>query len=378
MSVSVLLVDDDEDDFVITRSMLAEVPGAEYTLHWARSVVSGLELWRSGEFDVVLLDYRLGPRTGLELLKTIRESGSQVPIIVLTGQREQSIDIESLAAGATDYLVKGDFSAALLDRAIRYSLAITAMNRRLLDEHKQLIQAERLSSVGLLAASVAHEVNNPLGGVMSLVRALRDNAVSEEKRAEYFDAIEDGLGRMRTTIRGLLDFSREQPPRMEPVPLAEMAIDCLRLLAATLRSKGIVSDVSVCEQHSARGDRSRLMQALLNLLMNASDATPRGGTINVSCESDANKVALVVTDSGSGIPQEIAQRVVEPFFTTKPSGHGTGLGLAIVQTIVKEHGGTMEIRSAPGQGTTIKLWLEDLAKSDGLSCSTRKSAAQGA
>ncbi len=260
----VLLVDDDEDDFVITRAIIASIPGA-LTLDWERDFDTGLATARKATHDVLLLDYRLGNRNGVEFLRDLREAGSQMPVIVLTGAADREVDVKAMNAGATDFLAKADLSSEVLDRAIRYALSVRELNQRLLDEHHALLRSDKLSSIGLLAASVAHEVNNPLGGVINLVRSLRDNpAMLDPKRNEYFAAVQDGLERMRTTVQGLLDFSRERPLTMSKVDVGEMIGALLGLTSGVFRRKNISVDNGVAVGTTfVRGDRSQLMQALI-------------------------------------------------------------------------------------------------------------------
>ncbi len=361
MSIRILLVDDDEDDFVIARDLIAEIPGGDFAVEWESSFDAGMEAWRTRPFDMILLDYRLGARSGIDFLVAVRESGAQIPVIVLTGQGDREIDVAAMTAGAADYLVKGELSSAILDRAIRYALSLAQLNQRFHEEHKRLTQIERLSSIGMLAAGIVHEVNNPLAGVKGLVTALDDETLPSHKRKEYIAAIRDGLTRMGETIRGLLDLAREQPLSMTELELSDVVRSCMRLVGMQLRDKGLQSEVQVAPGERVMGDRSRLMQALINLLLNASHATPSGGKITVSTVTRPGQIGLAVRDTGSGIPSEISQRVLEPFFTTKPIGQGTGLGLAIVNSIVKAHGGTLEIASEKDQGATVTLWLRGVA-----------------
>ncbi len=357
MTTHVLLIDDDEDDFVIAKDLLRRIPGNEIELDWASNFETGFARFAQNKPDVVLLDYRLGAQTGIELLEKIREGGSTTPVILLTGQGDREIDVAAMKAGATDYLIKSELTTPILDRAIRYALSVSALNQRFADEHKRLMQIEKLSSIGMLAASVVHEVNNPLTGVKSLVEALSDDSMPAPKRSEYLAAIRDGLNRMGETMRGLLDLAREQPLTLAELAPLDVASSCLRLIGASLRSKGIAMEVRIASTERIAADRSRLMQALLNLLMNAADATPSGGKITVSLRRRANEAGITVTDTGTGIPKAIATRVLEPFFTTKPSGKGTGLGLAIVSSIAKAHKGSVEIESQGSSGTSITIWI---------------------
>lgn len=354
--IRMLLVDDDEDDYILTRDLVRDIPGG-MQLEWVSNVAAARARLTQGGIDVLLLDYQLGVSTGLDFLRELRSKGEELPIIMLTGLGDREIDIASMAAGATDYLVKSELSTQLLDRAIRYASSVSRLHRRLLDEHERLQHMEKLSAVGLVAAGIVHEVTNPLAGVMSLVRALQENKVAPESRDEYFRTINDGLERMRVTLRGLLDLAREQPLTIATVDLAEVAGAGLRLMAATLRGKGISAVQEIPPETWVRADRTHLMQAILNLLMNAVDATPQGGRISLRTSARDGAVGVVVEDSGTGIPAALHERIMEPFFSTKAPGKGTGLGLPFVVQTAKSHGGELGIDSAPGTGTRMTLWL---------------------
>lgn len=366
----VLIVDDDEDDFILTRDILTSRREAEaepLEVSWAASFDAATESLCHGGFDVVLLDYQLGSRTGLELLQMAQERQCRTPVILLTGLGDREVDVAAMRAGAVDYLIKTELRPDLLERSIRYAVerartqaAMAALNQRLHDEHTMLLRAERLSSIGLIAASVAHEINNPLCGVMALIKGLRDRGMPESKFNEYMVTIQDGLERMRATVQGLLDFVRERPLAIARMDALEVIEECVRLCGSAARKKPVELKVSLRPGEAiVSADRSRLAQVLLNLLLNAIYATPAGGTVEFSAVHSAGegRCGLRVSDTGSGIPKEILARVCDPFFTTKPTGQGTGLGLAVVSSIIKAHKGELAIESLPNQGTTITVWL---------------------
>lgn len=248
--------------------------------------------------------------------------------------------------------------ADLSERERQRAEALAEANRRIVEEQSKLIQAEKLSSVGLLAAGVAHEINNPLAGVMSCVRALREGTLQEERRDEYFDAVRDGLERIRATVQGLLDFSRPQGTGVSEVLGADVVKSCLILLAPQLRKKNI-EIVLDCEGDTRvlRANRSQLVQASMNVLLNAIHASPEGAKIEVDMVEDERRIGLRFTDHGSGIPMELLARVTDPFFTTKEPGQGTGLGLAVTANLLQAHGGELAIASENGEGTVVTFWL---------------------
>lgn len=370
-----LIVDDDEDDFIITRDVLRETQMESLDVRWIADFDEARDALCTGSYDAVLLDFRIGAHTGLELLQLAQAQRCKTPIILLTGLGDREVDVAAMRAGAADYLIKAELRPDLLERAIRYAVerartqaALDALNQRLLHEHTMLLRAERLSSVGLIAASVAHEINNPLCGVMGLVKALRGRNLPENKFNEYIKTLQEGLERMRGTVQGLLDLVRERPLEITRVDAAEVIEECLRLCGVSARKKQVDLKVSLQRAEAmVHADRSRLAQVMINLLLNAIYVTPSGGSVEFSAVRDGDRIGLRVSDTGVGMPREVLERVCEPFFTTKPMGQGTGLGLAVVSSIVKAHKGELAIDSAPGVGTTITVWLPRAPRSQAVS-----------
>jgi PAS domain S-box-containing protein len=242
---------------------------------------------------------------------------------------------------------------------------LAAANRKIIEDQTKLIQAEKMSSIGLLASGVAHEINNPLSGMMGLVKSLSQGTVPEARRKEYFDTVQEALERIRTTVKGLLDYSRQRPPQPERLDVGEIANACLRLINPALNQKRLTAQIHVEPQANfVYADRSQLMQALMNVLLNSVHATPAEGCIDVTTTHMNGRVLIRVRDSGHGISKENLPRVSDAFFTTKPEGQGTGLGLAITLGVVKANGGELDIESEPGKGTTVTLALPSGNESD--------------
>jgi PAS domain S-box-containing protein len=308
------------------------------------------------------------PRTrsmghGLEL-EARRQDGTEIPV-------EVALAPISSADGPLVLAIVRDVSARkqaevtlrrakdeLEQRVAERTRELFEANRRLVEEHARLVQAEKLSSIGLLAAGVAHEINNPLSGVMGLVKVLREQRVPAGKHEEYFDTIGDGLARMRSTVQGLLDYARPGPATRAPVEALAMVAACVRLVAPEARRKGVqVEVVPPPGRPEVEGDRSQLMQAIVNVLMNALYAAPTGSVVTVSVVVDGRRVGVRIADRGPGIPAADLARIGDPFFSTKPEGEGTGLGLAITLGIVRAHRGELTIDTARDAGTTMTLWL---------------------
>jgi len=278
----------------------------------------------------------------------------------------------------------------------RLAESVNQMTERLLDAQGALVRAEKLASVGRLAAGIAHEVGNPLAAVANYVELLRRRGVEPEIVA----AIEREAGRIDAIVRSLLDYARPRDAKRERVDLAAVAARAVDLL----RSQGVLRPVQVevapaNDLPSVLGDAAALEQVFVNLLLNAVDAAGEGGRIVVVAgvtrlgEPEAERrgsdppegtptvsrlirrssrhlegtadgnlaVQVVVADSGGGVPAELQDRIFDPFFTTKPPGRGTGLGLAIVQRIVQDHGGRVDVSAAREGGAAFAVTLPGLA-----------------
>ncbi|MGH9788027.1 MAG: sensor histidine kinase, partial [Candidatus Acidiferrales bacterium] len=220
----------------------------------------------------------------------------------------------------------------------------------------QLMQAEKLSSIGLLAAGVAHEVNTPLAVISNYAQMLSKQLSSDDPRASLIEKIVKQTFRASEIISGLLNFSRTGPAELGEVQLNRIVSDSLALLEPQFRSTQIAVETALDDNlPPVYGDAGKLQQVLVNLLSNARDAMPQGGRLAVRTRADNSRVRVEVADTGIGIPAENLAKIYDPFFTTKTTGRGTGLGLAITYGIVQEHHGSIQVRSQPGQGTTFAL-----------------------
>jgi signal transduction histidine kinase/Na+/proline symporter len=213
----------------------------------------------------------------------------------------------------------------------------------------ELTHAERLSSVGRLAAGVAHEIGNPVTGIACLAQNLRDEATDREQKSMAEQIIQQ-TRRITSIVHTLVNFAHsgkqaELPRRLERVCLYEATVEAIQLLGLNQDGREIGLQNSCERGICVRADRQRIQQILLNLLTNARDASPDGSTVVVTNGSSDGLVTLTVSDTGSGIPEALQKRVFEPFFTTKDPGKGTGLGLALVYSIVNDLGGTVTITS---------------------------------
>ncbi|HXE79476.1 MAG TPA: ATP-binding protein [Vicinamibacterales bacterium] len=223
---------------------------------------------------------------------------------------------------------------------------------------EQLQVSDKMASIGLLAAGVAHEVNTPLTGISSFTQMLLEGADPDDPRTRLLEKIERQTFRAAKIVNGLLNLSRQGAQANERVPVDVHAVinDVLVLLEHQLElgnikvRRDLDSGAAVIV-----GTEHKLQQVFLNLFLNARDAMPKGGWLSVVSRIEGDRLRLEIADTGSGIPAEHLSRIYDPFFTTKSLGHGTGLGLSITYGIVREHEGTIDVQSTVGQGTTFAL-----------------------
>ncbi len=222
----------------------------------------------------------------------------------------------------------------------------------------QLQQSDKLSSIGLLAAGVAHEVNTPLAGISSYSQMLMQQIPDNDPRRLLLEKIHRQTSRASSIVNNLLNFSRVTEARYAPVDLNRVIDDTIQLLDAQLRNTEIEVVRSYTDELPlAFGDAPKIQQVLMNLILNARDAMPQGGRLVISTESDEDSAVIEVRDSGLGIAPEHLSKIYDPFFTTKQIGKGTGLGLAVSYGIIRDHGGHIDVESKLGEGTRFQITL---------------------
>lgn len=217
-------------------------------------------------------------------------------------------------------------------------------------------RVQALASLGLVAGEMAHEIANLLTGIRGCLHGLADGELPEARRPTDSDAARDGLARMDDIVRAMLDWARPRPPCLTLVDLDTLVESTLRLAGPVLRLEGARVTNSVPQSSpQVRGDRSQLMQVVLNLVTNAAHAVSPDGCVTLEMQTDGAHVVIRIHDDGHGIPPEHMERVHEPSFTTK--ARGTGLGLPVARDIVQAHGGDLTLSSRAGRGTTATVRL---------------------
>jgi two-component system NtrC family sensor kinase len=226
------------------------------------------------------------------------------------------------------------------------------------DYDEQLVRSGRLAAIGELAAGVAHEINNPLFAILGLTEFLLQDAEPGSQAHKRLELIQESGLEIKEIVRALLDFARENAEERRVVPLEDVIRSTLDLVRRTNAHKGIeLVDTYDGSRATVLASPNQLKQTVLNLIANARQAMPEGGTVHIDVRRDGSSVVASVADDGPGIAPEIRGRIFEPFFTTKRLSGGTGLGLSASIGIAESHGGTLTVTSEPGAGATFTLRL---------------------
>ncbi len=363
----VLLVEDDEDDYILTKGLFADIDPDLYQIEWIPSFEKALELESSDCYDLCLLDYRLGSHDGIELMSELRRRGFQCPMILLTGQGDRTIDNLAMKSGAADYLIKGSINSVDLERAVRYSVK----QKEFEDEKISLVREQERRRVAEAANTakddflglVSHELRTPLNAMLGWVRLLKKSPDDDEIFEKAVDAIERSAQVQTKFVEDLLDVTRivsgtlKLEKRKFPLALiVESAVNGMRPVAD---SKPVELVVNIDKATGiANADQERIVQIVNNLVSNAIKFTPEGGRVTLSLCRNGDNAELTIEDTGQGISADFLPHVFERYrqaenaVTTRKGG--LGLGLAIVRSIVEMHGGSVSAESE-GEGTGAKF-----------------------
>jgi signal transduction histidine kinase len=345
----VLVVEDDPEIRNFLRGFLRH----SYELFEAHDGEQGLKLALEKRPALIVSDVMMPVMSGLQMLEKLRSLPETVdiPVILLTARSDVAARVQGIGAGASDYIGKPFAPKELVARM--------EAQLRLRDAAARLAQSERLAAISLLTSGFAHEVRNPLNGLLNALAPLRDCLTSSpdpELALAMVSVAEESAVRIRHLAESLLAMVRTAAT---PVPLSLK--DSLDAAARALQWKvppEVAIDMAVgTEEDEVFGDPAALTQVWVNLIDNALRAVSPGGHIQVRVSREGKDVVASIQDNGCGIASEDMDRVFEPFFSTRPAGEGTGLGLALSRRIVIAHGGRMGIESEPGKGTTVTVRL---------------------
>lgn len=466
-SIRLLVVEDDEDDYFLFESSLKNT-SFDKKIIWAETFNKAKEILRSQPIDIVVVDYRLGVHTGIELVSYINETHPFLPTILMTGLQALAIDEQALKSGVYDYLVKGQYTSEDLDRSIRYAIEksrvlkslkesenkfknlfenaveyvfIVDVDLNVIDANKaalklfectnkeeiidknisdyfypKIFESEKYSNpsleieftlpeqnkkcycilnlsvvdadkkfyqlvlhditerrsneqkekllekqtlTGKVARVIAHEIKNPLTNIHLSIAELRmilSDKDSKEDPEDFISIIERNGKRINILIEDLLNATRFDTINIGDLYVHDLLNETFLHVQDRAKLKEIIIEKNIQENILIKGDKEKLMIALLNILVNAIEAiTDNNGKLKISTTVNDENVNLTISDNGKGIPQQDLNKLFEPFFTSKQGG--TGLGLTATHTIISKHDGSIKVTSEVNKGTTFFITL---------------------
>ncbi len=294
---------------------------------------------------------------------------------VMAGEKEEAEDYENIIVSKSgEERIIAWHNTTLTDEKGNIIGTLSSgedITKRKLTE-EELIHSEKMASLGQLAASVVHEVNNPLAGIMVYIKLFlkkyKEKKLQDEKTEQQLLKMEKELDRTTRIIRNLLAFARQSEPSMSPVEINKVIEAALTLVENQINLENITLEKNLEPKLPLiQADFDKIQQVLINIMLNAIQAMPEGGTLTIASSSPRdirigdvhkNAVRIDITDTGIGIPKENLKKLFTPFFTTKEKGVGVGLGLSVVHGIIGKHKGRIDVESEPGKGTTFRIYLE--------------------
>ena len=353
----VLLVD---DNAALVDNLRETLEDEGYTVASAGAVAQALKVAAPG-FDVALVDLKLPDGDGTALTEQLRREHPDAAIVMLTGNATVETAAAAVRSGAFAYLVKPCSTPNLLltlEQALRH-VRLQAEKRELA---RRANVAEKLAAVGTMTAGLSHEIRNPLNAA-SLQLAVLERRVRKLPRSdqvpllEPLELVRDEIARLEHLLQDFLQFARPRELDPLPLPLEPMIAAVTDLLAGDAERRGVRLERELASDlPRILGEDEKLRQVLMNLTLNALEATPAGGRVRITARTRQEEVWVAVEDSGTGIDPQIRQRIFEPFFSTKASG--SGLGLPIVHAIVTQHGGAVGVDDSPLGGARFWFTLQ--------------------
>ena len=375
---TVLLVDDEPS---IRLTMGEFLKRAGYDVASAADYESAAAVGAEG-VDVAVIDINLPGRSGVELLQRLGGAEMYIPVIMITGEPNLSLIPEIVRAGAYDFIAKPIIKDVLLSAVARawekkrlvdekrrleeeirrhaeeLETRVAERTAQLVEAHQRLAHQEKIAALGRVAAQVAHEVKNPLAGLLLYSLHLKSKVAAKlsEGEVSLIDKIVETINHLTSTVEQILSFARPLSLMPRRADLNRIAGDVLQLLEPQTAANRVEVRLSLAEPDAVGLlDESSLRAALMNLMLNAIQAMPAGGTLGVTTVRTADTLHLGISDTGAGMSEEQTRNIFEPFYTTKPQG--LGLGMPFAKKIVEQHGGTISVDSRPGEGTTIRVEL---------------------
>jgi two-component system, NtrC family, sensor kinase len=368
--MKILIVDDVPGNIDILCQMLDK---SSLVISVAFSGEVALNLVKQNKPDLILLDVMMPGISGFEVCQKIKadESTKNIPVIFITAKTEQKDIVEGFSLGAVDYIAKPFNLEEVMVRVNthlriqRYQFhleeLVAEQTRKIKATQEAMHHADKLSALGKLVGSIAHEFNNPLFGMRILLEQIEEEATLEEDHAKFLNLSIKQCDRMADMVRKLQGFYKPSDTVKQPTNINQILDSVLTLVHKKIQDRGITLEKHLSDDlPEVNCVSDQIQQVLLNIIQNAEEAIldeAQNGGIVVTTETNGTHVKIHVQDSGTGISEEVAKTIFDPFFTTKSATTGTGLGLSVSYGIIKDHGGEILVSSKIGEGTTFSVIL---------------------
>jgi len=392
-----------EDSMLMREMLKGFLREWHYEVQMANDGQQAWDMFQSGEYSLVLTDWVMPNIDGLELIRLIRSKPmpNYIYIILLTSKSEKGDLVQAMEAGADDFLVKPCDKDELRvrlregERIVSLERSLAEQNRKLRETQAALVESEKLASLGQLAAGMAHEINNPIAFVINNLAVLKRDVQSllellkrcqagqaelqeknpqlaaeiaglsdecdvpwlDENLPRMFDSSRKGLQRVCDIVKNLRDFARLDEAELDNVNINELLASTVQIMHHEVSSKAITIEQRLQPLPTVYCCPGKINQVIHNVLLNAIQASEPGSKIELRTTPLGDAVQIDCEDHGCGIAESDLSHVFEPFFTTKPVGSGTGLGLAVAYGIIRDHGGSIEVDSELGSGSTLRIRL---------------------
>lgn len=366
LTTRILLVEDDEDDYILTCDYLQQMTSHHFDIDWVDNSIEALALLKENNHDICLLDYQLGGLNGLAVLEQTSNDGCTTPIIMLTGQTGSELDNSALDAGAVDYLIKSELNSARFNRAIRYALA----RKDIENERLERIKAEERSrSKDKFLAHLSHELRTPLTSILGYTELLLTDDNNKNIQPELTTILDNGK-HLLGLLNNVLDLSKIAAGKFElnctTISLESFIADVYTLMSMSAQDKGISLNLTAKSALPIEitADSLRLRQVLINIIHNAIKFTNQGSvSIEVWLDESAEEARLYfsITDTGVGIPESLLSTIFKPFEQVQDivsrNEEGAGLGLSICSELLKYMSGNISVESTPGIGSKFVVCI---------------------
>lgn len=372
-SVKILVADDDRGDALLIQRYLSDSEAMNFDVTTVDNYRDALLALNQGHFDAALIDYRLGPDSGLNLIREATDTDNTTAMILLTGQGGKETDIAAAEAGAADYVNKASLSPETIEHVLRYAL----LNQAALQQQRLARQAaeELAEAKTKMLSQISHEFRTPLNAIIGFADMIGSEIlgpVGQSRYKEFAGDISSSGQHLLGLINQLLLSAQMDNTNLilepETVDVAKLARQAVSMVSQLATRQQIDLQCDVPEELKCITDERAMRQICFNLLSNAIKFTHQGSVRLTAHETEDNKISISVSDTGIGIEESQLPKLTEAFFQvndcrTRVSG-GSGLGLSIVKGLAKRHGGDIQIESTYGEGTTVTVTLSQTA-SDG-------------